>query len=178
MSLYCSFVILFFHYVKCQCVQCTLLLLKKKICLFNLAESSNIPQSLHFFILNKTFWRMFIPFFTSFQVVFPLKFLMNYSCNIIVPSLVLLLCQLFTFAHKMRYCFTFLVTRSTKWWLGYFIYLEFHIVCSNCLFLRGTKYGFRFNFQVSSSQLVPCLFFIRCSWHFSYKLFTHSFVFP
>ena len=58
----------------------------------------NIPQNLHFFIFNNTFWSMFIPFFTSFQVVFPTQFPMNYSCNIIVPSLVLLLCQLFTFS--------------------------------------------------------------------------------
>ena len=75
----------------------------------------NILQNLHFFIFNNTFWSMFIPFFTSFQVVFPTQFPMNYSCNIIVPSLVLLLCRLFTFTHSMRYCFTFLVTHSTKW---------------------------------------------------------------
>ena len=43
---------------------------------------------------------------TVFKLYFPHQFLMNYSCNIIVPSLVLLLCQLFTFAHNMRYCFT------------------------------------------------------------------------
>ena len=89
---------------------------------------------------------MFIPFFTSFQVAFPTQFPRNYSCNIIVPSLALLLCQLFTFAHNMSYCFTFLVTHSTKWWFGLFIYLVFHIVCSNCL-LRSTQHGF---FQLSS----------------------------
>ena len=43
---------------------------------------------------------MFIPFFTSFQVVFPTHFPMNDSCNIIVPYFILLLCQLFTFAHN------------------------------------------------------------------------------
>ena len=75
----------------------------------------SIPQNLHFFIFNKTFWIMFIPLFTSFQLAFPTQFPMNYSCNIIMPSLVLLLCQLFAFAHNMRYCFTILVTHSTKW---------------------------------------------------------------
>ena len=75
----------------------------------------SISQNLHFFIFNKTFWIMFIPLFTSFQLAFPTQFPMNYSCNIIMPSLVLLLCQLFAFAHNMRYCFTILVTHSTKW---------------------------------------------------------------
>ena len=56
----------------------------------------NNPQNLHFFVFNNNFWSMFISFFTSFQVVFPTKFPMNYSCNVIVPSLVLLVCQLFT----------------------------------------------------------------------------------
>ena len=102
---------------------------------------------------------------------------MNYSCNIIVPSLVLLLCQLFTFAHNMRYCFTFLVTHSTKWWLCCFINIVFHIVCSNCLFLCSTKYGFCFNFQVSFSQPVSCFLFLCCFWHFSQKLSLYPFVF-
>ena len=66
------------------------------------------------FFIN-TFWSMFILFFTSLQVVFSTQFPMNYTCNIIVPSLVLLLCQLFTFAHNMRHCFIFLVTHSTRW---------------------------------------------------------------
>ena len=70
----------------------------------------NIPQNLHFFIFNNTFWNMFIPFFTSFQIVFPTQFPMNYSCNIIVPSLIFLLHQLFTFAHNMRYCFSFFLS--------------------------------------------------------------------
>ena len=62
-------------------------------------------------IFNNTFWSMFIPFFACFQFVFLTQFLVNYSCNI-VPSLVLLLCQLFLFAHNMRYCLTFLVTQT------------------------------------------------------------------
>ena len=53
--------------------------------------------------------------FHFFQVVFPILFPMNYSCNIIMLCLVLLLYQLFTFAHNMRYCFTFLVTHSIEW---------------------------------------------------------------
>ena len=56
----------------------------------------------------------------------------NYSCNI-MSSLVLVLCQLFPSCHNIRYRFTFRVTHSTKWLLGSFIYLAFHIVCSNCL---------------------------------------------
>ena len=47
-------------------------------------------------------------FFAAFQVTFPTQCTTNYSFNIIVPSLVLLLCQLFTCAHNMRYGFTFL----------------------------------------------------------------------
>ena len=39
-------------------------------------------------------------------------------------------------------------------------YLLFHIVFSNWLFLCSTQHGFRFNFQVSYSQQVPCFFFI------------------
>ena len=54
----------------------------------------NIPQNLHFFIFNNTLRSMFIPFFTSYQVLFPTKFPMNYPCNVIVASPVLLLCQL------------------------------------------------------------------------------------
>ena len=34
----------------------------------------NIPQNRRFFIFNNTFWNMFIPFFTSFQIVFPHNF--------------------------------------------------------------------------------------------------------
>ena len=109
----------------------------------------NIPQNLQLLIFSSTFWSMFLPFFTSLQVAFPTKFLMNYACNIIVPSLVLLLCYLFTFAHNMKYCFNFPVTHSTKRWLGFFIYLVFHIVSSNCLSMRSTQHGFRFNFQVT-----------------------------
>ena len=67
---------------------------------------------LHF---QQTFWSMLISFSTSFLVVFIRQFPMNYSCNIIVPSLILLLCQLFTFTCNMRYCFSFLVTHSKKW---------------------------------------------------------------
>ena len=102
---------------------------------------------------------------------------MNYSFNIVVPSLVLVLCQLFTFAHNMRYCFTFLVTHSTIWLLGCFNYLVFHIVRSNCLLLSCTQHGFYFNFQVSFSYPLPCFFFICSFWHFSYKLTIHYFVF-
>ena len=75
----------------------------------------NILQIFYLLIFNNTFWSMFILFSTSFQVVFPTQLTMNYSCNIIVPSLVLLSCQLFTITHNMRYCFTFLVIHSTKW---------------------------------------------------------------
>ena len=54
------------------------------------------------------------PFLTSFQVAFPTQFLMNYSWNIIVPSLVLILCQLFTFLHNMRYCLSHIL-QSGDW---------------------------------------------------------------
>ena len=84
------------------------------LALISVTLDHNIPQNLHFFIFNN-FWGIFMPFFTSFQVAFTTQFQMNYSCNIIVPSVVLLLCQLFTLAHNMRYCFIFLVTHSTKW---------------------------------------------------------------
>ena len=61
---------------------------------FNLPATLDhkITENLHFFIFNNTFWSMFIPFFTPFQVLFPTEFPLNYSCYIIVPSLVLLFC--------------------------------------------------------------------------------------
>ena len=37
----------------------------------------NIPQNLHFFVFNNNFWSMFIPFVTSFHVIFPTKFPME-----------------------------------------------------------------------------------------------------
>ena len=114
-----------------------LVLLPRYLCLLY----HNIPQNLHFLIFNNNFWSMFIPFFNSFQVVFPTQFSINYSCNIAVPSLVLILFQLFAFAHNMRHCFPFLVTHSTKWWLGCSVFLVFHIVCSDCLFLRTTQHA-------------------------------------
>ena len=58
---------------------------------FSVTLDHNIPQNLHFFIFNNTFQSMFIPFFTPYQVVFSTQFPMNYSCNIVVPCLVLLL---------------------------------------------------------------------------------------
>ena len=81
------------------------------LALISVTLDHNIPQNLHFFIFNNTFWSMFTPFFNSFPTQFPMK----YSCNIIMPSLVLLLSQRFAFAHNMRYCFTSLVTHSTEW---------------------------------------------------------------
>ena len=92
------------------------------------------------------------------------------SCNIMMPSFVLFLCQLSTITHNMRYSLTFLVTYSTK---CCFVYLVFHIVCSQCLFLSHTQQGFHLNFQVSFSQPFPCVYFICCFWHISYKLSTH-----
>ena len=68
---------------------------------------TSIPQNLHFFIFNNTFWSMFIPFFISLQVLFLAQFPMNYSCNIIVPCLVLLVCQLFMFVHNNDILFRF-----------------------------------------------------------------------
>ena len=138
----------------------------------------NISQNLQLLIFNSIFWSMFLPFFTSLQVVFPTKFLMNFSCNIIVPSPLLLLCRLFTFAHNVKYCFTFLVTHSTKSWLGCFIYLVFHKVSSNFQPMCSTQRGFGFTFQVTFSQPVPCFFFICCFWLLFFKHSIHYFVFP
>lgn len=87
-----------------------------------------------------------------------------------MPSFVLFLCQLSTITHNMRYSLTFLVTHSTK---CCFVYLVFHIVCSQCLFLSHTQQGFHLNFQVSFSQPFPCVYFISCFWHILYKLSTH-----
>ena len=56
------------------------------LALISVILDHNIVQSLNFFIFNNTFWSMFIPFFTLYQVVFPTQFPMNYSWNIIVPS--------------------------------------------------------------------------------------------
>ena len=82
------------------------------LALISVTLDHNIPQNLNSFIFNNTFWSMFTPFLTSFQVESPTQFPMNYSCNIIVPSLVL-----FAFSHNMRYGFTFLshILQSGYW---------------------------------------------------------------
>ena len=42
----------------------------------------NIPKNLQFFIFSNTFWSMFIPFLTSFQVAFSTQFQMSIgTCN-------------------------------------------------------------------------------------------------
>ena len=59
------------------------------LALISIRLDHNISQNLHFLIFNNTFWSKFIPFFTSFQVVFSKQLPMNYSFNIIVPTLIL-----------------------------------------------------------------------------------------
>ena len=59
-----------------------------------------LAHNITFFIFKNTFWSMLVPFFTFLQVVFPTQCPMNSSGKIIVPFLVLLLCQIFTFAHN------------------------------------------------------------------------------
>ena len=143
----------------------------------------NIPQNLQLLIFNSTFWTMFLPFCTSLQVVFSKKFLINCSCNIIVPSFVLLLCQLFTFGHNMKYCFNFVVTHSTKTWLGCFIYLVFNIlvpiVCPcpahNAASISAFKSPFLSHFHVSFSYVVSGFYSANIPYIF---LFFHNSLFP
>ena len=91
-----------------------------------------------------------------------------------MPFLVLLLSQLCTFAHDMRYCFTFLVTHSTKWC---FIYFVFHIVCLNCLFLHNIasastfKSVFLSKLYIPFSSVVSGIFLTNCPY---ILLFFHS----
>ena len=143
----------------------------------------NIPQNLQLLIFNSTFWTMFLPFCTSLQVVFSKKFLINCSCNIIVPSFVLLLCQLLTFCHNMKYCFNFVVTHSTKTWLGCFIYLVFNIlvriVCPcpahNAASISAFKSPFLSHFHVSFSYVVSGFYSANIPYIF---LFFHNSLFP
>ena len=124
-----------------------------------------ITQNLHFFIFSNTVLSNFHFHHTIFHfssgciscTISSELFLQHYhafSCAPFVPT--------FCIRSQCKILFHFLVTHSTKWWLGCFIYLVFHIVCSKCLFLCSTQNGFCFNFQVSFSQLGPCFFFICC----------------
>ena len=105
----------------------------------------NIPQNLHFFIFNNTFWNMFKPFFTSFSgcishTISNELFLQHYcafSCTPFVPTFCILLQYEILFQFS---CHTF-----------YKVMIGFHIVCLNCLLFRSTQHGFCFNFQVSFS---------------------------
>ena len=135
---------------------------------------------LYFCILSHlfSFWSKFPPHSHSplFKYLAPPNPISTNLIHDLKPSLILY--RLFTFVHKMRYCVTFLGTRSTKLWLVCFIYLVLHVVCLNCLFLHSTQHCFCFKFQVSFSQPVPCFFIISYVWSFPYILSIHSFVFP
>ena len=99
-------------------------LLDFNYCLNNKAQGKNLRAFLKLLDANTAYLlfsliylficslSIFIPFFTLFQVVFSTLSPVSYSCNIIAPSLALLLCQLFLFAHNMRHCLTFLATHS------------------------------------------------------------------
>ena len=116
----------------------------------------------------------------QFSFLFRLYFRHNFQWTILAKLCLPLhaFCDTFHFRSKYEIFFHFLLIYCARWWLGSFIYLVFHIVSSNYLLLQSTKHGFCFNFQVSFSQPVPCFFFVRCFWNFSYKLFINSFVFP
>ena len=125
---------------------------------------------------------MIIPVFTSFEIVFPTPFPMNYSFNITVPSLVLLLCKLFTFAHNMRYCFTFLphILQSGGWAvLSILCFTEFvRIACSCAAHSIGSistfKSAFLSQYHVSFSSVISGISLANCPYIF---LFFHSFFF-
>ena len=124
----------------------------------------NIPQNPHFFIVNNTFWTMFILFFTDFHIVFSTQFPTNYSWNVSMLSLVLLLWQFFTFAHNIRYCY------STKQLLDCFLYLVFNINCSNscsCVACNMAsvstfKSVFLSQFHVSFSSVIFYIYLTNC----------------
>ena len=112
--------LLYISSVSLICYQVSLLPLEWPIwfsCLDLSFTSHKIFTSSFSTTLSWAFFTSITPFFTSHQVVFPAQFPVNYSCNIIMPSLVLLLCQLFAFAHNIRYCFTFLslILQSGDW---------------------------------------------------------------
>ena len=89
-------------------------------------------------------------------------------------SLVLLLCQFFTFAHNIRYCY------STKQLLDCFLYLVFHINCSNscsCVACNVAsvstfKSVFLCQFHVSFSSVIFYIYLTNCPY---IVLFLHSF---
>ena len=148
---------------------------------FSVTLDNNIQQNLNFFNFNSTFWSIFISFFTSFQLVFRMQFPMNYSCNIIVPSFVVLLCQLFTFARNMRCCFIFLVTFYDVVIGMFYLSCFSHSLSKLPALAQHTTY-FCFNFQFSFSQTVPA--FLRQYLDISLGncpyilLFFHSSFFP
>ena len=97
---------------------------------------------LYFYILSHlfSFWNKFPPHSHSplFKYLAPPNPISTNLIRDLKPSLILY--QLFTFVHNMRYCVTFLGTRSSKLWLVCFIYLVLHVVCLNCLFLHSTQH--------------------------------------
>ena len=140
------------------------------IALITVTLDHNILQNPQFFIFNSTFWMMFIPFFASFQVVFLTQFPMNNSCNIIMPSLVLLLCQHEIFFHFPCHVFCKVV-------IGLF-YLSCvsHSLFELSVLVRFAKW---LPFQLSSQLFSASSMFLfqSCFWHFSYILFIH-FILP
>ena len=117
---------------------------------------------------------MLISFSTSFLVAFIRQFPVNYSCNIIVPSLVLLLCQLFTFTYNMRYCFSFLVTHSKKVVIGLF-YLSCvsHSLFELPVLVWHTTW---LPFQLSSKLYFASSIFLFHLLFLAFLLKTHSFL--
>ena len=84
-----------------------------------------------------------------------------------------------TFYIRLQYekLFPFSCHTFYKVVIGLFIYLVFHIVSLNCLFLRGTQHLFPFNFQ-SAFRSPFHVSFSCCFCHFFYKLSIHSFASP
>ena len=134
----------------------------------------SIQQNLHFFVFSNTIWNMLISFFTSFQVVFPTQFPMNYSCNIIVPSLVLLLPTFHI--HSQHEIVSLFLSHILKSGYGTVLSIQcftqfVRIACSCAAHNMASVSTFR-------SAFLCQYFFICCFWHFTYKLPIHSFVFP
>lgn len=100
---------------------------------------------------HHTIWLLIIPFLTSTQVMLTAERPVDQPGNIVMSSLVLLLCQVLALTNKVIYCFTFLATQPTKWGLHWIVDVELNMVCSQCLFFGCKNWCFSFNFKSASA---------------------------
>ena len=135
----------------------------------------NIAQNLHFFIFNNTLRSMFILFFTSYQVLFPTKFLMNlqcycgFSCTTSVPTFVLTIwivvqsCyQVFRFFSESGYYQQDTQHQLSNIFLYSFPQPQFSLWCYICLSTSiQTSIEFWYHFQWQTQPCACTAFHIR-----------------